>query len=72
MFPDSDKRDPLKPREGVSSRMPRLNACSSISRELARCDRPSGLDAIAFKNGQASKLPIHSRELARYVSEASR
>jgi hypothetical protein len=25
----------------------------------------SGLDAIAFKNGQASKLPIHSRELAR-------
>jgi hypothetical protein len=23
----------------------------------------SGLDAIAFKNGQASKLPIHSREL---------
>jgi hypothetical protein len=27
----------------------------------------SGLEnAIAFKNGQASKLPIHSRELARY------
>ncbi len=30
-----------EPREGVGSKMPLSNACSSISWELARCDRPS-------------------------------
>jgi len=56
LMPESARSGDVKPQGRVSC---------LLSEVLGKAIARSGLKAIAFKNGQASKLPIHSRELAR-------
>ncbi len=57
MFPNSDKRDPREPPEGVDSMDAWLNAYNSISWELARCDRP-------FRFGECDSVALLSKQIA--------